>query len=221
MRKSVLLMGAILVVALGAGAQANSEGATLLASAMPPALAAAAMPAADAFGSAATSRRDRQQPGVFSVFERYSWQASVGYTFFRFYEVPSFTQEMNGINLSLVYYRNGGALGADAEMVAAQGGQQLGTTTKFASGMGGLRYRFGFTRKVEWWVHGMAGVSHFLPQTAWGGQTAFAYAAGGGIDFNVHRHRIAYRISGDMIGTRFFGTYQYSPKVSAGIVFRF
>lgn len=221
MRKSVLLLGAILVLAAGAGAQANSEGATLLASAMPPALASAAMPAADAFGSAATARPDRPQAGVFSVFEHYSWQVSAGYTFFRFYEVPSITQEMNGVNFSLVYYRNGGALGADGEMVAAIGGQQFGTTSKFATGMGGVRYRFGFTRKVEWWVHGMAGGAHFLPQTALGGTTAFAYAAGGGIDFNVHRHRLAYRISGDMIGTRFFGTYQYSPKVSAGIVFKF
>lgn len=221
MRKSVILLGAILVFAVGAGAQANSEGATLLASAMPPALAAPAMPAADAFGSAATSRPDRPQAGVYSVFERYNWQVSAGYTFFRFYEVPSITQNMNGINLSLVYYRQGGAAGADVEMVAAEGGQQWGATSKFASAMGGLRYRFELTRKVEWWVHGMAGVSHFLPQTAWGGQTAFAYAGGAGVDFNAHRHRIAYRIAGDMIGTRFFGTYQYSPKISAGIVLKF
>jgi hypothetical protein len=221
MMKSLILLGAILVFAVGAGAQANSEGATLLASAVPPALAAAAMPATDAFGSAATSRPDRPQSGVYGVFEQHNWQASAGYTFFRFYEVPSITQNMNGINLSLVYYRHGGVAGGDVEMVAAQGGPQFGATSRFASVMGGLRYRFGFTRKVEWWVHGMAGVSHFLPQTAWGGQTAFAYAAGSGVDFNVHRHRIAYRISGDLIGTRFFGTYQYSPKVSAGIVFKF
>ncbi len=221
MSKSVILLGAILVFAVGAGAQANSEGATLLASATPPALAAAAMPAADVFGSAASSRPGRPESGVYGVFERYSWQVSAGYTFFRFYEVPSITQDMNGVNLSLIYYRNGGAVGVDGEMVAAEGGPQFGTTSKFAAGMGGMRYRFGLTRKVEWWAHGMAGVSHFLPQTVWGGQWAFAYEVGGGVDFNVHRHRIAYRISGDMIGTRFFGTYQYSPKVSAGIVFKF
>jgi len=219
MRKSVLLLGAILVLAAGAWAQANSEGSTLLASAVPPALTAAAMPAADAFGSAATNRPDR--PGVLSVFERYSWQVSAGYTFFRFYEVPSLNQDMNGVNFSLVYYRHAGALGADVEMVAAQGGQQFGATSKFASGMGGLRYRFGFTRKFEWWGHGMAGGAHFLPQTAFGGRTAFAYAAGVGADFTIHGHSLAYRISGDMVGTRFFGTYQYSPQVSAGIVFKF
>jgi len=221
MRKSVILFGAILLLAVGAGAQANSEGETMLASATPPAPAAATMPTSDAYGSAATSLPDRPESGVYSVFERYNWQLSVGYTFFRFYEVPSITHDMNGINFSVVYYLHGGSVGADAEMVAAEGGLQSGTTSKFASGMGGLRYRSRLTHKVDWWVHGLAGVSHFLPQTAWGGQTTFAYAAGAGVDFNVHRHRIAYRISGDLIGTRFFGTYQYSPKVSAGIVFKF
>jgi hypothetical protein len=221
MRKTIVLLGAILVFAVGAGAQANSEGATLLASATPPALAAAAMPAADAAGSAATSRPDRPEAGVYSVLEQYNWQVSAGYTFFRFYELPTITPDMNGINLSLAYYRHGGAAGADAEMVAVQGGPQSGVTSRFASVMGGLRYRFRVSHKVEWWVHGLAGASHFVPRTAFGGQTAFAYEAGAGVDFNVHRDRIAYRISGDMIGTRYYGTYQYSPKISAGIVFKF
>ncbi|MBZ5500748.1 MAG: hypothetical protein LAN59_00715 [Acidobacteriia bacterium] len=221
MRKSVILWAAILAFAVGAGAQENSAGATLLTSAMQPALAAAAMPAADAMGSAATSRPDRREPGVYSVFERYNWQASAGYTFLRFYEIPSLTQEMNGLNLSLVYYRQGGSAGGDVEMIVGQGGPQQGYTSKFASVMGGLRYRFALSRKVEWWVHGMAGTAHFLPQTPWSSQWAFAYAGGGGVDFNAHRHRIAYRISADMIGTRFFGTYQYSPKVSVGIVYKF
>ncbi len=221
MSKSVILWAAILAFAVGAGAQENSAGATLLTSAMQPALAAAAMPAADAMGSAATSRPDQREPGVYSVFERYTWQASAGYTFLRFYAIPGVTQDMNGLNLSLVYYRQGGSAAADAEMVVAAGGSQWGSTSKFASAMGGLRYRFALTRKMEWWVHGMAGGSHFLPQTAWGSQTAFAYAAGGGVDFNARRHRIAYRVSADMIGTRFFGTYQYSPRVSVGIVYKF
>jgi len=157
---------------------------------------------------------------MYGVFETYDWQAYAGYTFFRFYEVPGITQETNGFNLSLVYYHHGGRIGAEGEMVATYG-SQWGTTSKFLAAMGGLRYRFGETRRVEWWAHGLAGGSHFLPQTAWGGQSAFAYEAGVGVDLNAHRHRIAYRVSGDMVGTRYFSTYQYSPKISAGIVLKF
>jgi hypothetical protein len=34
-------------------------------------------------------------------------------------------------------------------------------------------------------------------------------------------HRLAFRFAGDMVGTRFFGTGQYNPEVSAGIVFKY
>ena len=222
MRKNVFLWGAVFLFAAGAGAQGSAGEPPLLASSVPAASAAAAIgaPGARASRAAGTSQPDAPQRGMYGVFETYDWQAYAGYTFFRFYEVPGITQETNGFNLSLVYYHHGGRIGAEGEMVATYG-SQWGTTSKFLAAMGGLRYRFGETRRVEWWAHGLAGGSHFLPQTAWGGQSAFAYEAGVGVDLNAHRHRIAYRVSGDMVGTRYFSTYQYSPKISAGIVLKF
>jgi hypothetical protein len=67
----------------------------------------------------------------------------------------------------------------------------------------------------------LIGSAHFTPKTPYGGESALAYKAGGGIDFSFRHSRLAYRVSVDVIGTRFFGTYQYSPQTSAGIVLRF
>jgi hypothetical protein len=158
--------------------------------------------------------------GVYGVFQNFDWQAYAGYTFFRFYEVPNITQNMNGFNFSVAYYPRGGWVAAEGEFVAAFG-SQAGVTSKFVLGMGGARFRWSAPRAVEVWVHGLAGGSHFTPQTAFGGQSAFGYEVGGGVDVNAHHHRMAYRLQGDMVGTRYFGTYQYSPKISAGIVYKF
>lgn len=217
MRKGVFLWGAILLLAASAAAQRNADEASLSATAASPAPVARATAAA---GSAATSEPAPPQQGVYGVFENYEWQASVGYTFFRFYEVPGTIVETNGLDFSMVYYPGFRRIGADGEMVATFGSQS-GTTAKFAAAMGGVRYRFGISRKSEIWIHGLAGGAHFLPQTALGSQSAFGYEAGVGMDFNLHRSRLAYRIQADVLGTRFFHTYQYSPKISAGIVFRY
>jgi hypothetical protein len=48
-----------------------------------------------------------------------------------------------------------------------------------------------------------------------------AYELGGGVDINSRNSRWAYRIGADAVGSRYFNTYQFSPKVSAGIVYKF
>jgi hypothetical protein len=158
--------------------------------------------------------------GVYGVFQDFNFQAYAGYTYFRFYEVPNLTDNMNGVNFSAVYYPRGGWLGPDGELIAAFGSQS-GVTSKFASGMGGVRLRHSAPRGLEVWVHGLVGGAHFLPQTAYGGLNAFSFEAGGGVDLTPHHRRLGYRLQADMVGTRFFGTYQYSPKISAGVVFKF
>jgi hypothetical protein len=50
---------------------------------------------------------------------------------------------------------------------------------------------------------------------------AFSLELGGGVDLMPRHRRLGYRLQADMVATRFFGTYQYSPKISAGIVFKF
>jgi hypothetical protein len=159
-------------------------------------------------------------PQVFGgVFEHYSWQVAGGYTFVRFYELPAITQNMNGFNFSMVYYFKDW-IGADGEFVAAFG-TQAGVPAHFLFGGGGPRFRWSAPRGLEVWGHGLLGHTHFTPQTANGPQGAFAYELGGGVDVNAHHQRWAYRMEADVIGSHYFGTYQFSPKISAGIVFKF
>jgi hypothetical protein len=231
MRHFGFLLGAIVLFAASAGAQASSGSPASL---TPPTqnigldapaantLYAVASSAPTAPFSAAPAQPDPapQGPGVQSVIQTYNWQAYFGYTFFRFYLTPRFTNNMNGLNLSMVYYPGGKWIGPDGEFIGTFGsaGNQ---NTKFAMGAGGGRVRWLAPHSIEVWGHGLVGYSHFLPQTALGSQSAFAYEVGGGVDLNVYHQRWAVRVSGDMIGTSYFNTHQYSPKISAGVVVKF
>lgn len=242
MKHGTFLVGALLLLAASAGAQMNPENSFLSTSsassatfpasapAVPSIFALATPPtsgAAGAFGAAlpsspAANSQDNQSPTVFGVFQNYNWQAAIGYTYLRFYIVPhpSTVENTNGLNLGIVYYPGGQWIGADGELIATFG-SLAGHTLKFAAGMGGPRFRWAAPRGIEYWVHGLIGGSHFVPQTTLGNQGAFSYEAGGGVDIAVHHRRIAYRLQADLVGTRFFSTYQYSPKVSVGIVFKY
>ncbi len=238
MKQTAILFATILLLAATAGAQANPDNSLPVAPVVPdataaaaptapslfavnaaPALAATSAPGA-ALSAEPSSKSADQQPSVYGVFQSYNWQATAGYTFFRFYVVPHVTDDMNGINLAMQYYPGGKWFAADGEFIGAWG-SALGFSTKYVQGMGGGRVRWSAPRGIEVWGHGLVGGSHFLPQTAFGNQSAFAYEVGGGVDLNLHQKRIAYRVSANMVGTRYFGTYQYSPNVSAGVVFKF
>jgi len=212
MKTKQILWGAILVLMAGTWAPARAGDAAPAASSEP-----AALPAAPAAQPAAA---EPSRGGVFGVFEHYTVQVYAGYSFFQFHELSTLTQDSNGFNFGMVYYPAAGRFGGDGEMMV-EWGTQGGRNTHFVAGMGGLRCRFGVTRGAEWWIHGLAGHSNFLPQTIYGPQGAFAYEAGGGLDISPRRGHLAYRIQADAVGTNFFGTYQYSPKVSAGIVLKF
>ncbi len=239
MKQTVFLCAAILLIAAGANAQAVSENplpltpvaataASGAATDTNPLSAAETAPtpmaanALDAAGGSdpSTKSSDQEPPSVLGVFKTYNWQATAGYTFFRFYVVPHVETDMNGINLGIVYYPKGKWIGADGEFIGTWG-SILGDTSKYVQAMGGPRFRWAAPRGLEVWGHGLVGGAHFLPQTPFGSQGAFAYEVGGGVDLNIHQRRIAYRASANMVGTRFFSTYQYSPNVSVGIVFKF
>ena len=70
-------------------------------------------------------------------------------------------------------------------------------------------------------MHALVGLAHFVPLTPYGSDNALAIEAGGGLDIAPKNGRLAYRVEGDVIGTYFFGTYQYSPKISVGLVYKF
>jgi hypothetical protein len=192
------------------------------ANATPLALAAATSPPAPftpaANASPASPAADPPQ-GVQGVFVNYNWQAYFGYTFFRFYEVPGRQLDTNGFNFSMQYYFTNW-FGLDGEFAATETTQSH-TNGWFLFGGGGPRFRWSGPRGLELWGHVLVGYSNFTPQTPFGGQTAFAYTAGGGGDINILRSRWALRLGADMVATRYFSTYQYSPKAFAGIVFKF
>lgn len=159
---------------------------------------------------------------VFGVKPEYDFQAYLGYTFIRFYEVPGTQINTNGLNFGIVYYPEyfKGWLGADGEFVLTIG-SQYNETAHFLLGMGGARVRWAAPRNIELWAHALAGGSHYVPQTPYGNQGAFGFELGAGVDINTHNSRWAYRFSGDAVGTLYFNTYQFSPKFSAGIVYKF
>jgi hypothetical protein len=224
MRQSGVLCGLVLILAFCAGAQTG--GASLLpgspmpafALAAPTAGAFAAMPGANPLALAAAPEPEPQ--GVYGVLQNYDWQAYVGFTHFVFYELPSTTGNLNGFNMSVVYYPHGGHWAGDGEFMAAFAPQGNVNTTMLLA-LGGARYRVQAGRGIEIWGHGLVGLAHFSPQTAYGNMSAFGFAIGGGVDLNPRHGRLGYRASVDMVGTRFFGTHQYNPTVSLGIVYKF
>ena len=231
MRHLGLVLGAVVLCALSTSAQASLESPTsstpATQSAVSPlpvanTLYAVALTPATASSSLAQPAQPEPAPAslVQGVFQTYNLQAYVGYTFFRFYVEPKFTTNMNGLNLGLDYYPGGRWIGVDGEFVGTFGSAP-GCTTKFVMAAGGPRFRWLGPRGIEVWAHGLAGYSNFLPQTAFGNHSAFAFETGAGVDLNVRQQRWALRFAGDAIGTHYFSTFQLSPKFSAGIVFKF
>lgn len=230
MRHLGFVLGAVILLAATASAQVSagnsgtSARTTLMSelsdAPVPSPLYAVASEPADPADPAAALPAAPSPQVVQSVFQEYNWQAYFGYTFFRFYAAPQLTNNENGLNLAMTYYPGGGRIGLDSEFVGTFG-SAYGCTSKFVMAGGGARVRWLTERNVEFWVHGLAGYSHFLPQTAWGGQSAFAYETGAGVDLNVRQKRWALRFAGDMIGSRYFNTNQFSPKFSVGIVIKF
>lgn len=164
---------------------------------------------------------DPEPQVALSIYQTYKWQAYVGYTFFRFYESshPTVRESQNGVNWSVVYYLKDW-VGIDGEMAATHGTQNK-QDSWFLFGGGGPRFRWSGPRGLELWGHALFGGTHFTPQTPFGKQEAFAYEVGGGVDIGGHYKRWAIRLSGDMVGSHYFSTYQFSPKVGAGFVFKF
>ena len=170
--------------------------------------------------ASASNVADPPPQGVYGVRPIFNFEGYVGYTWFRFYEIPGITTNMNGLNFSIQYYPKSW-IGGDGEFVFTLG-NQFPYQARFLLGLGGVRVRTApFRHNVFVWAHALAGATHFTPQTAYGGQGAFAYEVGLGADLNLSHARYAIRAGADMIGTTYFGTYQLSPKISVGMVYRF
>ncbi len=221
MRSGALAIGLILGIFLAAGAasaQATAVSPLLLADPTPVNFISQnslfALPAAGAAAGAAA-----EPQGVQGVFATYTVEVYGGYTFLRLYEAPHIETNTNGFNVSAVYYPRQW-VGFDGEGIGTFGSLS-GTNEQFFMGVAGPRFRWAATRGIELWAHAMAGGAHLSPKTPYGSQGAFAFEAGGGVDLGSRHHRFAIRLSADLVGTTFFSTYQLSPKVSAGLVYKF
>jgi hypothetical protein len=203
------------------GANLNSAAALPVNSSSSPAQPAfaASEPFASAFAPPAPLPAAAEPQAVQGVFEKYSYDVYGGYTFFRLYEVPGVETNMNGVNGSFVYwYRD--RIGPDAEVFATYGSQPGQNSWLVFYGLG-PRVRWIKPKGIDLWVHALAGGIYMTPQTPYGGQSAFAGVFGGGVDLNGHHRHMAIRIAVDGVATHFFGTFQFSPKFSAGIVYKF
>jgi hypothetical protein len=230
-----VLLGSLLFVVVNAGAQANfGDSVTLTApefmtyamTPAPPATPASpaanspAIFAAPAFASPAAPALPAAMPQeVQGVFNKYSWDLYAGYTFYRFYEVPGINSNMNGGNISAVYYYRDW-LGADGELMAVYGSQP-GQNSWLVFGGLGPRLRYVGPKGIDVWAHAMIGGIFIDPRTPYGGTSAFAGLVGAGVDLNAHHRRVALRVAIDGIVSNFFATYQISPKASVGIVYKF
>jgi hypothetical protein len=180
-----------------------------------------AMAMSEPVASAWASPMPAEPQGVYGVFQEYDWQVYGGYTFLKFYEVPGTLPNMNGFDFDVDYYPHASSFGIEGGVTGVFA-SVAGVNDKLATGMGGVHYRWSKQGRADLWVHGLVGVAHLVPQTAFGGTNAFGYELGGGLDMAAGRSkRFGYRLEGDLVGTTFFGTTQYSPKVSVGIFYKF
>jgi hypothetical protein len=178
--------------------------------------------AADPGSVPASAGEPQQPPSVYGVFPSYPWELYAGYSFFRFYiaSKPSVTENMNGLDFGIDYYPNSSWFGIEGQFFLELG-SLFGQSSKFALVSGGPRLRWSAPRGVELWGHFLVGYTRFIPQTAFGGQNAFAFEAGGGADLGSRRSRFAIRLEGDLVETRYFSTFQSSPRFAAGVVYKY
>jgi len=129
MRRVMTLCGLVVVFALGTDAQVRPQNSLFLGSSFP-AIAAAFPSAGPAAIPAPTPEPAPADPqGIYGVIQNFNFQISGGFTYMRFYEIPNTTGDLDGFNISLVYYPRGGHWGVDGEFVAAFAPQNGVTTT--------------------------------------------------------------------------------------------
>ncbi|HUO33420.1 MAG TPA: hypothetical protein VMU43_00370 [Candidatus Acidoferrum sp.] len=228
MRHSVIILGALLFFAIYTQAQGTSSASA----ALPDVTMATAPPVMFAVNSypdlAALPAKPEPSPSpdpaampqeVQGVYGESSTQVFIGYTYFRFFELPSTEQNLNGVDVSMAYYLKPWAA-ADLEVFDAAGSDG-GKTANFVFFGAGPRVRWQTTKGIEFWIHGLGGVAHYSPTTIYGFPTGGAYEAGGGVDFGKPHSRWTYRLQGDLVGTFLFGVHQESARVAAGIVLKF
>jgi opacity protein-like surface antigen len=165
----------------------------------------------------------KPEPRVVPRREDYDhWQLGFGYNYFRL-RTTAIAANMNGFQTSLARMMDD-RFGIEASVGAGFGPLvpvpgNVNMNVKLLTYMGGARYAWP-KEKWELWAHGLAGGAHLRPNSNSGGNSSFAYAAGGGADYHL-KTGISIRMQGNLVGTRFFGQNQYNIQIAAGILFHF
>ncbi|HEY3973916.1 MAG TPA: outer membrane beta-barrel protein [Candidatus Sulfotelmatobacter sp.] len=73
--------------------------------------------------------------------------------------------------------------------------------------------------KIRPFAEVLVGLGHVNANAA-GSDTSFATAIGGGVDYSLIR-LVSWRLQGDYVATRFFGTTQNNVRISTGIAVHF
>ena len=117
----------------------------------------------------------------------------------------------------------GGHYGSETVQVATGGGISTGQT--FSSDVNGHEYTVMFGPRVGVPIgkfrpfgEALFGVGHM--HTDFDGDTSFATALGGGIDYKIIKP-LAARVQADYVQTRFFGNTQNNVRISTGLVLHF
>jgi hypothetical protein len=229
MRSMGFLAAVVLVFVLMTAGAANAQGAVDLSASTPSinsivAKSALMIPWRDAMlAGARPAPAPAPEPmpqQVQGIYPELYWQASVGYSFMRFYQLPNTAVDTNGVSLSMAYFFKPWIAG-EGVVDGGFGGAQAGGRPGSAFGGGGVRVRMGWEHSTVLWAHADIGGAHFSPQTTFGGTGAAATQVGVGVDLKSNHEKLAYRVEADMVGTTFYGTYQVSPKVGFGVVFGF
>jgi opacity protein-like surface antigen len=163
----------------------------------------------------------KPEPRVVPRREDYDhWQLGFAYTYFRFRSAP-LTANLNGIDSSLAYMMDE-RYGIEGSVSAAFSTLLPGFPqehAKLVTFMGGPRFVWP-RQKWEPWAHVLVGGAHLQPQTAAGGRAAFAYCAGGGVDYHLISG-VSIRMQGNWVGSRFFSQNQNSIQIAAGVLLHF
>jgi opacity protein-like surface antigen len=128
---------------------------------------------------------------------------------------------LNGWNASVSGYFTK-HLGVSGDFSGAYG-SPFGVSTKVHTFMFGPIVHFPNRSKITPFAHALFGGAH-ISASAFGfsgGETDFAWAAGGGLDANLSS-RLSVRLAqADFLQTRFGGDSQNNFRYSAGIIFKF
>lgn len=156
----------------------------------------------------------------FGNSEDFRFQLALSYQHVVFRSVP-FNANLNGLSTSLSYFINDW-FALEGNTVEAFGTQVFGgDTSRYFLYTGGGRIAWRDSRrKYEPWMHFLVGGIHVNPQTAAGGQNAFAFQAGAGTDLR-YNERISFRFGGDYVRSQLYSQSQNNFQFGAGLVLHF